>query len=120
VRRFKSHGDQATPAENESEGGNSLLGELEKPLRKEASLTYILRKAAELRIDLKFTFNCLDKNGLGVIAKSKFIGMLLDLPLGLNEAEVSEILENDLNFDSYGNVDYNVILNSDMFCVLER
>ena len=55
-----------------------------------------------------------------MIPRSKFICLLLDLPLGINEVEVAEILENDLNFDNYGNVDYNVILNSDLFVHLER
>jgi len=45
---------------------------------------------------------------------------LLGLPLGINEVEVREILENDLHFDNYGNVDYTVVLNSDLFCHLER
>lgn len=62
----------------------------------------------------------IDKNELNVIPRSRFIGMLLDLPLGINEVDVQEILENDLSFDNYGNVDYTVILNSDLFCQLER
>lgn len=33
---------------------------------------------------------------------------------------MQEILENDLHFDNYGNVDYTVVLNSDLFCTLER
>lgn len=61
-----------------------------------------------------------DKNELNVIPRSKFIGILLDLPLGINEVEVQEILDADLHFDNYGNVDYTVILNSDLFCHLER
>jgi hypothetical protein len=61
-----------------------------------------------------------DKNELNVIPRSKFVGLLLDLPLGISEVEVREILENDLHFDNYGNVDYTAILNGDLFCALER
>jgi len=32
---------------------------------------------------------------------------------------LQEIFDNDLNFDSYGNVDYKSILNSDIFSKLE-
>lgn len=71
-------------------------------------------------IDLRKILVTIDKNELNVIARSRFIGMLLDLPLGINEVDVQEILENDLSFDNYGNVDYTVILNSDIFCHLER
>jgi hypothetical protein len=46
--------------------------------------------------------------------------MLENLPLGLLPFEIAEIFENDLNFDNYGNVDYTVIINSDMFVTLER
>jgi hypothetical protein len=83
-------------------------------------LTYVLRKAAELHLDLRKILIENDKNELNVIPRSKFVGLLLDLPLGINEVEVREILENDLHFDNYGNVDYTVILNSDLFCHLER
>lgn len=50
----------------------------------------------------------------------KFWGVLLSLPLGLNEEELIEIFDNDLNYDNNGNVDYISILNSDIFVMLER
>ena len=34
--------------------------------------------------------------------------------------ELEEIFDNDLNYDNYGNVDYTVILKSDIFVTLER
>ena len=83
-------------------------------------MTYVLRKAAELQLDLRKILVEYDKNELNVIPRSKFVGILLDLPLGINEVEVQEILDADLHFDNYGNVDYTVILNSDLFCHLER
>ena len=46
--------------------------------------------------------------------------MLENLPLGLLPFEIEEIFDSDLNFDNYGNVDYTVILNSDIFVNLER
>lgn len=45
---------------------------------------------------------------------------MLSLPLGLNEDELTEIFDNDLNYDNNGNVDYISILNSDIFVMLER
>ena len=83
-------------------------------------MSYILKKASELDIDLRKIIVEFDKNELNVIPKPRFIDLILDLPLGLNEIDIQEILENDLHFDTYGNVDYTVILNSDLFCNLER
>jgi hypothetical protein len=117
VRGYKS--SSANEADDHEAASHST-NELDKPLQKEASLTYVLRKAAELKIDLRRIFSNIDKNELSVIPRSKFIGLLLDIPIGLNEAEVNEIMDNDVNFDNYGNVDYTVILNSDTFCTLER
>jgi hypothetical protein len=34
--------------------------------------------------------------------------------------EIEEVFENDLHYDNYGNVDYTVIINSDIFVALER
>ena len=62
----------------------------------------------------------LDPNELNVIARAKFIGLLLELPLGINEQDVYEILENDLAVDNDGNVNYTLILSSDMYIALER
>jgi Ca2+-binding EF-hand superfamily protein len=121
VRAFKSAPGPA--ADGQDGGGKSGAGplrELETPLQKEATLTYVLRKAAELELDVRKRFLDHDKNELNVIPRSRFVGLLLDLPLGINEVDVQEILENDLNFDNYGNVDYTAILNSDLFCHLER
>lgn len=46
--------------------------------------------------------------------------MLENLPLGLMPFEIDELFESDLNFDNYGNVDYTVILNSDIFVTVDR
>jgi len=123
VRTFKTSGaaTESQPAGGPGSGQLSALQrELQQPLRKDASLTYALRKAAELKLDLRRILAQLHKNELSVIPRSKFAGLLLDLPLGLNEVDVQEILENDLHFDNYGNVDYTVVLNGDLFCALER
>jgi len=123
VRTFKSRGGapDGAGADKSQLGADAMLQrELERPLRKEATLTYVLRKAAELHLDLRKILVEHDKNELNVIPRSKFVGILLDHPLGINEIDVQEILENELHFDNYGNVDYTVILNSDLFCVLER
>ena len=122
IRAFKSG---SAPGDKSGDGSSkevpaSVTRELERPLIKEASLTYILRKAAELDLDLRKILLEHDRNELNVIPRSKFVGLLLEWPLGLNDVDVQEILENDLSFDNYGNVDYTVILNSDLFCHLER
>lgn len=87
---------------------------------KEATLSYILRKSAELQIDLRQEFLGHDPLDLSVISRVNFWGILISLPLGLNEEELNEIFDNDLNFDNNGNVDYVSILNSDVFVALER
>jgi hypothetical protein len=46
--------------------------------------------------------------------------MLENLPLGLLTFEIEEIFDNDLNFDNYGNVDYTVILQNELFVNLEQ
>lgn len=61
-----------------------------------------------------------DQTSLNVIPRARFQRMLENLPLGLLPFEIEEIFESDLNFDNYGNVDYTVILNSDIFVTLER
>ena len=93
--------------------------ELERPLNKEASLNYILRKAAELQIDLRKEFVTADPLELSVLPRVKMWTILINLPLGMNEKELTEVFENDLNFDNYGNVDYTNILFSDIFVTLE-
>ena len=118
VRTFRNAVDAGD--EQKSVHSNRLQAELDKPLVKEASLNYVLRKAADLQINLRKIFAQFDKNQINVIPRSKFCGMLIEIPLGLNEAEITEIMENDLSFDNYGNVDYTVILNGDLFCLLER
>ena len=92
---------------------------LERPLVKEASIQYVLRKAAELQIDLRKEFVSNDPLELSVLPRVKFWNIVINLPLGLNESELKEIFENDLYFDNYGNVDYTQILNMDMFVTLE-
>lgn len=93
--------------------------ELERPLQKEASLNYILRKAADLHIDLRKEFVTADPLELSVLPRVKMWTILINLPLGMNDIELGEVFENDLNFDNYGNVDYTCILNSDIFVTLE-
>ena len=61
-----------------------------------------------------------DENEISVMPRLRFKRILESLPLGLLSYEVDEIFENDLHFDNYGNVDYTVILNSDIFVTLER
>ena len=38
----------------------------------------------------------------------------------MHSHELDEIFDNDLHYDNYGNVDYTVILNSDLFVTMER
>jgi Ca2+-binding EF-hand superfamily protein len=113
VRTFnKSSASNATNLE--------LQKELDAPLRKEASLNYMIRKCFELGLDLRKIVVLQDQTNLNVISRARFQRMLENLPLGLLPYEIEEIFDNDLNFDNYGNVDYTVILNSDLFVTLER
>lgn len=89
-------------------------------LKKEASVNYVVRKCAELNLDLRAILAKNDENGLNVIPRSNFFRILETLPLGLLSYEIEEIFDHDLNFDNNGNVDYTVIINSDMFVQLER
>jgi len=54
-----------------------------------------------------------------VIPRLRFKRILEGLPLGLTQCEISLILDNDIIFDRYGNVDYNTILNTDLYSKLE-
>ena len=63
---------------------------------KEASLSYVLRKAAELHIDLRREFVSADPLGLSVLPRIKMWNILINLPIGLNETELSEVFDNDL------------------------
>ncbi len=94
--------------------------ELDQPLRKEASLSYIIRKCHELNLDLRKILILQDQTSLNVIPRARFQRMLENLPLGLLPFEIEEIFDNDLNFDNYGNVDYTVILQNELFVNLEQ
>jgi len=98
----------------------SFLNELDQILKKEASTNYVIRKCADLNLDLRTILLKNDENELNVIPRTKFWRILESLPLGLLPYEIDEIFDNDLHFDNYGNVDYTVIINSDMFVTLER
>jgi Ca2+-binding EF-hand superfamily protein len=93
---------------------------LERPLIKEASISYVLRKAAELKIDLRKEFINADSLQLNVIPRLKFCNILMTLPFGLSQIEIDEILDSDLAFDNCGNVDYEKIVETELFLELER
>ena len=44
----------------------------------------------------------------------------MTLPLGLSQIEIDEILDSDLAFDNCGNVDYEKIVETELFLELER
>ena len=102
-----------------SSSKSAVEQELERPLMKEATLNYILRKAADLHIDLRKVFVENDPFELSVLPRVKFWGILMGLPLGMNAEELQRVFANDLGFDNYGNVDYTNILNLDLFVALE-
>lgn len=121
VKTFKLAQKEGMELDEDSQKQKSALElELERPIVKEASLSYILKKAAELQIDLRKELMSNDPLDLSVISRVSFWGIMLSLPLGLNEDELIEVFEHDLNFDNNGNVDYMSILNSDLFVALER
>ena len=99
---------------------NETLRELDLPLKKEASLSYLIRKSFELGLDLRKILMLQDQTSLYVIPRARFQRMLENLPLGLLPSEIEEIFDNDLNFDNYGNVDYTTILSNEIFVNLEQ
>lgn len=111
---------EASISFNNSDLKESYLRELDQVLTKEASLNYVIRKSAELNLDLRAIFVKNDESVLSVIPRARFWRILESLPLGLLPYELEEIFDHDLNYDNYGNVDYTVILNSDIFVTLER
>lgn len=119
VRAFRNVNTSSSQIHSLSE---SIINpnELDQALKKEASLNYVIRKCAELNIDLRNIFLKNDSNELSVIPRYKFKRIIEQLPLGLLTYELDEIFDNDLHFDNYGNVDYTVIINSDIFVTLER
>jgi hypothetical protein len=117
IRTFKNAGGSNDDGEVVK---TAIEQDVERPIVKEASLSYIMKKAAELQIDLRKEFHGHDMLELSVIPRVRFWGILIGLPLGLSESDLEEIFDNDLNFDNYGNVDYISILNSDLFVALER
>lgn len=86
---------------------------IDQPVSKEASISYVIKKCAELNLDLRAILVKNDETELNVIPRARFSRILENLPLGLLSFELEEILDNDLHYDNYGNVDYTVILNSD-------
>jgi Ca2+-binding EF-hand superfamily protein len=125
VRTFKLGGNNAGNTSNTSfsltnDLKDSYLRELDQVLTKEASLNYVIRKSTDLNLDLRAIFIKNDESGLSVIPRARFWRILESLPLGLLPFELEEIFDSDLNYDNYGNVDYTVILNSDIFVTLER
>jgi len=108
---------------NKAANNNMLsetLKELDMPLVKEASLTYLVRKSFEIGLDLRKILMLQDQTSLYVIPRARFQRMLENLPLGLLPSEIEEIFDNDLNFDNYGNVDYTTILSNEIFVSLEQ
>ena len=84
--------DQLRSARNKS----AVELEIERPMIKEASLSYVLRKAAELQIDLRREFVSADPLELSVLPRIKMWNILINLPIGLNETELGEVFDNDL------------------------
>ncbi len=124
VKSFKhgkaNHQTEIDPDYATDRSKSALQLELERPLIKEASISYVLRKAAELKIDLRKEFINADTLQLNVIPRLKFCNILITLPLGLSQIEIDEILDSDLAFDNCGNVDYEKIVETELFLELER
>ncbi len=86
---------------------------------KQASINYIIRKSFELNINLRTVFRRNDENEIQVIPRLWFKRILEGLPLGLSKSEITDVMDNDIVFDRYGNVDYMAILNTDLYSWLE-
>lgn len=86
---------------------------------KQSSINYVIRKSFELNINLRTVFWRNDENNISVISRLRFKWILEGLPLGLTYLEINEIMDNDLVYDWYGNVDYLAILKTDLYSKLE-
>ena len=115
VRTFKAANLNNTSMNTSIKKEDSLFIDtnLDQPINKEASISYVIRKSAELNLDLRAIFVVNDETELSVIPRARFWRILENLPLGLLTFELDEIFDNDLHYDNYGNVDYTVILNGD-------
>ena len=77
VRTFKTTNTSLTQNSREisfsvGDMKDSNIKELDKALQKEASLNYVIRKSAELNIDLRSIFMKNDESGLSVIPRARF------------------------------------------------
>lgn len=86
---------------------------------KQSSINYVIWKSFELNINLRTVFRRNDENNISVISRLWFKWILEGLPLGLTYLEINEIMDNDLVYDWYGNVDYLAILKTDLYSKLE-
>ena len=86
---------------------------------KQSSINYVIWKSFELNINLWTVFRRNDENNISVISRLWFKWILEGLPLGLTYLEINEIMDNDLVYDWYGNVDYLAILKTDLYSKLE-
>lgn len=86
---------------------------------KQSSINYVIWKSFELNINLRTVFWRNDENNISVISRLRFKWILEGLPLGLTYLEINEIMDNDLVYDWYGNVDYLAILKTDLYSKLE-
>lgn len=91
---------------------------LDQPIEKEATLKYVVRRCHEVGINLKKIFLGKDEAKVNVLPKITFTRILQSLPLGFEDHEINEIMQNEIAFDGQGNVDYTQIMNSEFFTAL--
>ncbi|CAG9314903.1 unnamed protein product [Blepharisma stoltei] len=87
-------------------GPMSALNTLRSSEFPKDSLKYILHKSLELGIDLYKLCKELDLSGQGSLPKHEFSTLLLSLPVGITARELDIVIERDLSYDNFGNVDY--------------
>ncbi len=79
---------------------------LEQPIEKEATLKYVIRRCHEVGVNLKKIFLGKDEAKVNVLPKTTFQRILQSLPLGFEDTDIREIMQNEIAFDGQGNVDY--------------
>ena len=83
-------------------------------------LPTLLRKVFENGINLAELFKREDTIHQGLIERNKFYEILESLALGYGPEDIYEIFKNTSVFDAHGNADYTVILQNNIYALMEN
>ena len=93
---------------------------LQQPITNKNDLTTLIRKAFANNINLRELFKKEDKFKQGLIERNSLYQILENLPLGYSPEDIYEIFRDTAIFDAHGNADYTIILQNEIYCILEK